>query len=229
MKKFLPILFLFAASATFAQQVFDASQLSRKYDIRVKLSGLEDNVWHGPIVVTIRKKGTNTPISTISLRKTYVTQEDDGKPMFTTVADKKNGKWSSLYVEDFDFDGHEDLAIPDGDNGGYHAVSFKIYLFDVRNGAFVLNKPFTRLAQGPYIGIPETDKRNRTLSVFSKSGCCMHCEETYSARGSTPRLIKEVSKSQYNDRTGSEYVETETKTLVRGKWRVSTKKIKVGT
>jgi hypothetical protein len=68
------------------------------------------------------------------------------------------------------------------------------------------------------MGIPEPNYKRRTLSVFSKSGCCMHYEEFYRISGS--RLWKVEEINDYSDPPSDPgYEVIETKKLIRGKWR----------
>lgn len=219
------LLIFFLSLPTLAQVHYRFTALSKKYDIQLTSERADDTTWRGKTKVALFLKGAVRPFQVIHLHDTQITIDADGKPEIASVADKKNGKWSSVYLEDFDFDGFEDLAVADGDNGGYRGTSYRIYLFDRNRSRFGFSQPFTRLAQGPYIGIPETNKKDRTLYVFWKSSCCMHFEETYLVTGSRPKLV--MKRSEYDDVHGDGYSDIETRKLIRGKWRTWNKREKI--
>ncbi len=206
-----------------AQDKFEARTLSKKYDVSVDVYGCENGLCSGKVVFSIFKKRAKKPFQQIHLKETFIRLNDNGQPDFVSVSEKTSGKWSALYLDDFNFDGLEDLALPDGDNGGYRGTSYRIYLYDRSKDRFVYSNSFTRLAQGPYIGIPKIDTKNKTLEVIWKSGAGFHSIERYSVFGKHPRKIYEYSEdSMLND--GNRYITT--KKLINGKWRVWNKTIK---
>jgi hypothetical protein len=119
-------------------------------------------------------------------------------------------------LEDFNFDGYEDLALPDGDNGGYHTTSWKVYLYDYRKKQFIYNKNFTKLAQGPFIGIFQIDYKNRIYKVFWKSGAGFHEIQRFKLIKGKPIKIYEYSE---NSMLGNGKVYITTKKLIKGKWK----------
>jgi len=208
------------------QAVFDVRDLSRKFDVKIEVAELKYGSWQGNAIFSIFKKGANIPFQIIRLKDTSVVVDSNGKPTFTTVSAKSDGKWSSLYFEDFNFDGVEDLAVPDGRNGGYGGTSYRIYLWSKKSQKFRFSKSMSRLAQGPYIGIPEAYKKGRTLTVGSKSGCCMHFKETYRVFNGKPKLIQDVSV--YSGIVPDpNYEVTVTRKMVNGRWRTWEKKSRI--
>jgi hypothetical protein len=73
------------------------------------------------------------------------------------------------------------------------------------------------------MGIPDIDRKEKTLEVFWKSGVGFRQTERYSARGKNPYKIYEYSESTAIG-DGNRYITT--KKLVRGKWRVWNKTVK---
>lgn len=224
-KTHLKLLFLVASLnlTAFGQQHFRFTNISKKYDVDVTTERMEYTAWRGKTKVQLFRKGASRPFQIIHLKDTQILIDDNGKPEIARVKDKENGKWSSVYLEDFDFDGFDDLAVADGDNGGYRGTSYSIYLFDRTSVRFKLSPSFTRLGQGPYIGIPEIDTKKKTLEVFWKSGYGFYQIERYSVSGKKPRKIYEHSESTaIND--GNRYITT--KKLINGKWRVWNKAVR---
>jgi len=65
------------------------------------------------------------------------------------------------------------------------------------------------------------DKTHRTLETFDKDGCCVHTTERYSVVNDRPlKIFEEVEDATVPDEPR---VKVTTKTLVRGKWKISVK------
>lgn len=222
---FLTLFLLLTLHLTgFAQAHFEVTTLSKKYNVTIDVESLQYGTWRGKAVFSIFKKGAAMPFQIIRLKQTAIFLDDHNRPRFTTVADKRNGNWSSLYLEDLNFDGFEDLAIPDGSNGGYGGISYRIYLFQPTRKQFVFSSAFTRLAQGPFLGIFEIDYKEKTLTTFSKSSCCIHYREDYRLVNGRP--IKFAQVNEYYEIHQDGYTWIETKKLVNGRWRTWNKRIK---
>lgn len=222
--KILAMAFVLIGSlSVFSQQTFDIKNASKFFNVQVKVAKCDDLFCSGNTSFAIFNKRSVKPFQTIHLKETQISLDDNGKPEIAAVKDKKNGKWSSVYFEDFDFDGLEDFAVADGDNGGYRGTSYRIYLFDPSRKRFIFSPSFTRLGQGPYIGIPETNKKNRTLYIFWKSGAGFHQIERYSVSRKRPRKIYEYSEDSMIG-NGNRYITT--KKLINGRWRIWEKTVK---
>ncbi len=130
----------------------------------------------------------------------------------------------SIFLEDYNFDGAEDLAIRDGNNGGYGGPSYQVYLFSKTAGKFVLSPSLTNLAQGTYLGMLEVDKKKKVLRNFSKDGCCWHQTEEFSVVGNRPKKVFEETEDARAE--VGKRVRITTRKLVRGRWRTSVKYVK---
>jgi hypothetical protein len=123
---------------------------------------------------------------------------------------------SVINFGDFNFDGYEDVAICDGNNGGYGSTSYQVYLYSKRLGRYVHDPAFSELAQGTSLGMFETDEAKKIHYVYSKSGCCEHWTEGYDVPRGKPRKV-------YEHRTSlifpDGHYEITTKKLIRGRWR----------
>ena len=216
-------LVMLATVSAFSQTTFVIKNASKVFDVQVKVAKCDDLSCSGNVSFAIYNKRGFKPFQTIHLKETQMSLDDNGKPEIASVKEKKNGKWSSVYFNDFDFDGFEDLAVADGDNGGYRGTSYSIYLFDRNRKRFIFSPSFTRLGQGPYIGIPETNKKDRTLYVFWKSGAGFHQIERYAVSQKRPRKIYEYSENSMIG-NGNRYITT--KKLINGRWRIWEKTVK---
>ena len=223
MKILATTIVMLANASAFSQTTFVIKNASKAFKVQVKVAKCDDLSCSGNVSFAIYNKRAVKPFQTIHLKETQMSLDDNVKPEIATVKDRKNGKWSSVYFEDSDFDGLEDLAVADGNNGGYGGTSYRIYLFDQTRKRFMFSRLFTRLGQGPYMGIPEINIKNKTLEVFWESGVGFHQTERYSV--SRKRLQKTY---EYSESTmigdGNRYITT--KKLINGKWRVWNKTVK---
>lgn len=206
-------------TTAYSQQRHKVSNLSKKFDLVIDVQTQDEQRVSGTF--SIFRKGSKKPFQIIRLDETHESL-GGADPDLATVAEKQNGRWSAVYFEDFNFDGLEDLAIADGSNGGYRGTSYRIYLFN-RSRRFVFSPSLTRLAQGPYIGIPEPDRKMRTLEVFWKSGAGFYQIERYKVLKNRPRKIYEYSKDSM---AGDGNVYITTKKWINGRWRVWHKTVK---
>lgn len=217
----LGVIALLAVQAQ-GQRTFTFKALSDKYDVQLRPEKLDLGVWRGKTEVTIFRKGSNRPFQTIHLDDTCVSLDESGRPDEAEIRDKRNGKWSTVYLDDLNFDGLEDLAVADGTNGGYRGISYRVYVFGRSAKRFVYSKEFTRLAQGPYFGIPEVNLKTKTLEVFWKSGAGFHEIQRYKIIRNRPVKIYERSEGC----KGDGYCYITTRRLVQGKWRTWDKIVK---
>ena len=134
---------------------------------------------------------------------------------------------SPLIFNDFNFDGSEDLAIRNGNQGSYSGPSYDVYVFNQSRGQFVLSEELTALAY-ENLGMFQTDPVRKRLTVFAKSGCCWHQTTEYAVvpkRGLVATKILTEDAARPDGRYV--YVTTETrKNGVNGKMVSKTKKYK---
>ncbi len=198
MKYFLlaPI-FLLSIIPTWAQDDFRITTLYSKYDFIAKPSNCRDD-WRGRMcneTIQLFRKRARNPFQIISIRA------GDEPPIFG----------------DFNFDGHEDIAICDGTNGGYITASYRVYLYSPKQGKFVFNSSFTALSQGPEMGFFDVDKRNKTLTTSTMMGFGHFTQRKYDVYRGKPRLIYERIHDESS--AGGIWAIITTKKLIGGKWR----------
>jgi hypothetical protein len=116
----------------------------------------------------------------------------------------------------------EDVAICDGQNGGYGMPSYEVYLSSKKAGKFVVDNAFSEL--GHNLGMFEVDKKKRVLRTFSKSGCCFHVTEEFAVTKNRP--VKVFSVEEDATIADEKKVKITTKTLVGGKWQTKVKFVK---
>lgn len=214
--KNLILLFLLLSVPVAAQHRFDIKKASKSYDIRLEVEKCDDSFCGGKATFTLFKKRQTKPFQTIKL----------GDTEFMVVeAEATNAKGmydiqSAVFFEDYNFDGVDDLAVRDGNNGGYGGPSYQIYLFSAKQKKFVHNASLTDLNQGAYLGAMEVDKKKKVLRTFSKSGCCWHQTQEFKIVNNRPQKVYEFTEDAM---AADGKVHIEIRRRVSGKWRVSKK------
>lgn len=218
---FVAFILIFTAHA-FGQRTFDLTDASKFFDIRVKVAKCEETYCEGKAYFSFYKKGASIPYQVINLPDTQIQLVEGGQPSVNVslLYDQQ----SVVNVDDYNFDGMEDLALCDGANGSYGGPSYRIYLSSRAAKKFVYSAAFTKL--GSHLGMFMVDKAKKTLETFDKSGCCLHYAQTYKVLKNKPKLIQEVNE-YYNPPTDPGFIVTETKKLINGKWRTSEKREKI--
>jgi len=130
------------------------------------------------------------------------------------------GKYQTpLIFGDFNFDGTEDLAIRNGNNGAYASPSYDIYLSI--NNKFVPNAALTKLAS-ENLGLFDVDKKNKQLAIHLKNGCCF--DKTINYKFDVKKELYEDS-SVIEDSSIADNVTVITQKLVDGKIKKNRAKI----
>lgn len=115
-------------------------------------------------------------------------------------------------LSDVNGDGPDDLVIWSGREGAYGGPSFDVYIFDAAASRFQFNQPFSDLTVG-YLGLFSVD--GKEIKTASKSGCCIHVRETYTAEDGEPRIIERITE----DATTEGSTRTIIERLVNGELR----------
>jgi hypothetical protein len=215
--KYILISILLLSSSVFAQHTFDLKNASKFFDIKVNVEKCEDGSCTGKATFSFYKKGSTKAYQVITLPDTYIDTSEGGVPAVneTMLYDKQ----SVIVVDDFNFDGMEDVAICDGTNGGYGMPSFQIYLSSRAAGKFVHSPAFSELGQ--HLGMFDVDKENKTIQYMDKSGCCWHETTRYKIIGGRPVKVWVLTEDAtgFDEKANKRIVKTTEKTLVRGRWR----------
>jgi hypothetical protein len=215
MKSILLIILVSAVSIA-AQRTFDLKNASKYFDVKVRVAKCDDDYCSGRATFSFYKKGSSTPYQVIDLPDTLVQLETGGKPLVndTLLYDEQ----SVIDVDDYNFDGMEDVAICTGGNGSYGMPSYNVYLSSRAAGKFVYNAALSKL--GSHLGMFTVDKKNKTIETFDKDGCCWHITERYKVINDRPVKVFEEVEDATADPNGKR-IKVTTKTLVSSKWKTS--------
>lgn len=213
---------LFLATAAAAQKQFRLNNASKTVDVGLEVGtcSIGDHGRCEPLTVTFFRKNALKPFQTMRLPETSMWAPEPKANVIRRYDDQ-----SVINFSDYNFDGSEDVAICDGTNGGYGMPSYRVYLYNAGTKRFVHSPAFTRLGQGPSLGMFETDKPKKIHFVYSKSGCCWHQTEGYDVHRNRPRKIYELTEDATSAQ--GEYVRITTKKLINGKWRTWVRSEKV--
>lgn len=221
------IVCLFIPRPALSLETIRITEASDEYDFEVNVEGCggesrnnEPNQCSGKARIGVFKKGEKSPFQFLSLPNIEFRKDSTAhNPKKDNEGRGVYGQEYGLVSEDFNFDGHRDLAICNGRNGGYGGPSFTIFLFDNKSHRFIENKQLSRLTNAPSLGLFIADTENKQLVVHSKSGCCYHETKKFQVLNNKPALVEKVM----DDSTGDMRVVT-TEKLIKGKWSKSVKR-----
>jgi uncharacterized protein YecT (DUF1311 family) len=202
---------------------YKLTQASHSFDFVIRIfpitPGPDDTTREGPGRVIIFAKGDTTPLQTITMDNIFASLGKSGQPLTNTA--KLYDYQGLINVGDFNFDGHEDFAIQNGNNGAYGGPSYDVYLYSPATIRFQLNHEMTELIAST-LGFFEVDPSKKQLTTLSKDGCCFHTTTTYTVVDNRPiaiaREIEDATKSE-------KYVLVTTEHMVNGKWKGTSKRV----
>lgn len=217
----LLVLFTITSNLSFAQKEFSINDGSTTYAVLITVAKCESNECSGQGTVVLYDKASNTIFQTLKSEDLYFFHEGLLSPTVNVI--EIYGEQSPLIFDDFNFDGNEDLAVRNGNNGSYGGPSYDIYLLNTATRQFEINSKFTELAS-INLGMFETDREKQRLITFNKSGCCWHITTEYEVSDNNLVKVYEVEEDATGD---SGYVTVIEHKLTKGVWYVSTKKSKI--
>jgi hypothetical protein len=160
-----------------AQIRFQVKNASKLYDVLIEVEKCENQICEGKVTYTLFKKKTTAPFQVFRLDDTSFLLGDNDKPSVNVT--RLYDEQSAVNFSDYNFDGVDDLALCDGNNGGYGMPSYQIYLFSRRANKFIHSEPFTELSQEGRLGMFTVDRKRKRFRTLSKSGCCLHTTEEF--------------------------------------------------
>jgi hypothetical protein len=205
------------------QNRFSLTDASHRFDVTLDVGPCDPSFASncGPLNVHFYRKGFPHLFQTIRLP---TTQMWDVPPTANII--NRYDDQSVINFNDFNFDGHEDVAICDGAEGGYGMPSYRVYLYSPATRRFVYSRAFTRMNYGG-LGMFETDAKKKMHYAFFKSSCCWHQTQGFDVWRGKPRKVYELTEDGTAIATkDSVYFEITTSKLIRGKWRTWVKHLR---
>ncbi|WP_051691549.1 XAC2610-related protein [Pedobacter borealis] len=211
---------LLIANTSKAQFKFLANNSSDQYKAKIFVDKCEGNACSGKATIIIYDKITDREVDTFHSEDLDfgLTETQNAKLGWLDL-----GKYQTpLIFGDFNFDGSEDIAIRNGNNGAYASPSYNIYLSSKEN-KFLLNKELTKLAS-ENLGMFDIDKKTKQIAIHQKDGCCF--DKTINYKYDTKNVLYEDS-SVIEDSSIADNVTVITQKLVDGKIKRTVQKFKM--
>ena len=229
--------FAFARAASAAETI-KVENVSKLYDLEVRVASCggegqdnDANRCNGPATVRVFRKGSRAPFQTLRLPNVELYKDTAAYSPETSA--KPRGLYAEEYsfvFDDFNFDGREDLAACNGRDAGYGGPSYTVFLFDARADKFAESRALSRLAGGEYLGLFFTDPKRKTLTAYSKSGCCYHETSVFSVVRGVPVLVEKTVEDATTEGGAPEgFMVVTTRKKVGGRWVVTKKRRKLET
>ncbi|MDR6403843.1 MULTISPECIES: XAC2610-related protein [Chryseobacterium] len=201
--------FLLATPLYYAQKQFDITTASKKYNISITSQNCNKESCDGPGTIKLIDKKTKKTIQSFKSEELSLSFDSNGKIIYDIA----------VLVNDFNFDGQEDVAVQNGRNGAYGAASYDIYLYQPSNKMFKKDQNFSQILSQAVDFKVNSKKKN--ITTFSKSGCCVHQTTTY-VINSKKQLEKSVEVIENSE--DKKYVKVTTGRKVNNKWAETSKK-----
>ncbi|MBN1611830.1 MAG: hypothetical protein JW940_34685 [Polyangiaceae bacterium] len=194
------------------------TRASKQHDFRVLMNGgctklfAGSDICEGPAVLSVLRKGSATEIQRLTFPNVSIVRSESNEVLVNTA--ELHEYQGSLVLDDFNFDGHQDLAVQVGQDGPYGGPSFEVLLYRAHRGRYELSEPLSALTR-ENLGLFEVIPARKRIATFAKSGCCYHVTQQYEFVGTKPVMVAR----HIEDALGTEgfLVET-TEDLVKGRW-----------
>lgn len=166
-----------------------------------------------PGKIVVFRKGSPRPSQTIAMRNIFVSFKSDGDPLTNSAPLYEDQ--GVINVGDFNFDGHEDFAVQNGNHGPYGLPTYDVYLFSTDSNRFELSRPLTQLIEQSD-GFFEVDSIHKHLVTRGKSGAVYHVMTTYAM---IHDMTVPIARLIEDGRKAPGYVYVTNEHLVNGEWR----------
>ena len=212
----------FVSSTTYAQRflITDGSPL---YDAELQVECNTESC-EGLGRVTLFKKNTKKVVEQFTSDDlNFYLDEKKLKPTVNVI--ELYGEQSPLIFDDFNFDGNQDLAIRNGNEGSYGGPSYDVYVFHQNKKQFVYSEELSALTY-ENLGMFSVDSDKKRIITFNKSGCCYHISSEYVV---VPRkglvLVRELEEEVVST---ADKVRVTEKNLIGSKWQEKIKYYPIG-
>ncbi|WP_326982748.1 hypothetical protein VUJ46_21750 [Chryseobacterium sp. MYb264] len=212
-KFLLPL--LLAGTSVFAQYKIELKNISPNYQAKISMEDCSGDECRGEATIELINNATKKVQNFTSGNFTFYIKDQPApvKGQLSTVTFDALME-SPVIIDDFNFDGTEDVAIRNGSLGNYGAPSYDVYVYNMTQKKFVPSKELTELASN-YLGFFEVDPERKRLIVYGKSGAAFHYTAEYAVvPGKGLLRVFEVEE----DASGGEKVKVTKKELINHKW-----------
>ena len=137
---------IFGAANLFAQKTFLLKEASKAFDVKITVAACEEDICEGKATVFLMKKNQTRAFQTIQMPNIYLELGGDQKPTANLI-ELYGMNNSGVIFDDFNFDGAEDLAFRNGNEGGYGGPSYDVLLFTKTTGKFTKNNGINQIGK----------------------------------------------------------------------------------
>jgi len=184
------------------------------YEARFSVATCEEDICSGLATINLYDISGKL-VQTLFSDDLYMTLDENQKPSVNVILGYD--EQSALIFDDFNFDGKADIAIRNGNMGGYGSPTYDVYLYS--QNRFVFHIPLSLLVM-ENLGMFQTDAKRRILTTFTKSGCCWHQTSENGWQNNKIIPLKRITE----DATGSNEKVVVTTEIWTGKmWKKSVK------
>lgn len=196
----------------FGQYQFEIKNVSKRYDAVIQIENCYDDRCGGKGTVELFDH-KNSKVQTF-VSDDLVLYAAQGQKLIQGKLIPLSNDQRAVIIDDFNFDGTEDVAIRNGNMGNYSSDSYDVYVFNTTRMAFVKSEELTDLGSNGF-DFFETDAKRKRLISYGKSGCCRIFTTEYAVipnKGLDRVLEKE------EDMTSEDQVKVITKEKINNKW-----------
>ena len=192
-------------------------EISGKYSAKILMDRCDKYGCEGPADIALFHLSTQKKVADFHSEDFVIGASSNPNPDEDRVANETSG---DVVVGDFNFDGHDDIAIQNGHNGSYGYASYDVYTYDVASQAYILDANLTRLTWGEYLGMFRVDKKRKRLLTLNKAAdrAMFSFEFISDIRG-----VKKVCGKEEIWDMSHNIVNVTVKTLQKDGWRIRQK------
>jgi hypothetical protein len=198
MKFKFQLLFILLGTLCLAQNHFEMDEISKNYRVSIDIATCNEKECFGKTSLNFINKNTSEKLPTlISENFTFNIETDSLNSKKINFEDAK----IPLIFDDFNFDGHEDLALINGSSRNADKYLYDIFIYDSIQKQFLLSEGLTDLVKDNS-GMFTADAGRKRLVIHSKSGCCIHTTKEYEViQGRDPLKVYEFEEDTRDPKT----------------------------
>jgi hypothetical protein len=147
------------------RQHIDNAMPAYRFDITLLNWGERDWAAEGPASSTSSTSAASVAYQQLRLDNVYMAHGDNGKPLVNTA--RLYDLQGVINVADFDFDGHADFAVQNGNDGPYGGPTYSVYLYDNASKQFVLSDELSTLTSET-LGMFQVDAKRKRLRTLPR-------------------------------------------------------------
>lgn len=203
-------------SAQVVAHTFMIREGSNLYDAKIEIKHCTVDKCSGFGKMSLYQKNTQKRVDAFESEDLNFYLDKNAKPTVNVV--QLYGEYSPLIFNDFNFDGSEDLAIRNGNEGAYGGPSYDVYVYHKNKKEFIYSEDLASLTR-ENLGMFEVDSIKKRIMTRSKDGCCYHETLQYQVLPKKGLVLVEELIEDATSSVGGERVKVTERKLIQGKWK----------